>query len=293
MIVIDFNQVAISNLMAELGGRKDIEINLPLIRHMIINTIRGYKQKYGGKYGDVVIACDNQKYWRRDVYPHYKANRKKDRDDSGYDWKSIFDALKTVRTELDMIFPYPVLNVEGAEADDVIATLAEWTQTNDLQEGMFDDPKPFLIVSGDHDFIQLQKYSNVSQYSPKAKKMVKPERRPQDYVIEHIIRGDSGDGVPNVLSDDTCLIEGRRQKPILTKKLEEWIKDPNKMPQDSEFKSYYIRNEMLVDFAKIPQNVKESIINTYVSQPKKDRSQLMNYFMQNRMKQMLEVMGEF
>lgn len=293
MIVIDYNQVAISNLMGELGGRKDIEINLPLIRHMIINTIRGYKQKYSAKYGDLVIACDNRMYWRRNVYPHYKANRKKDRDESGYDWKSIFEALSTVRKELEVFFPYPVLNVEGAEADDIIATLAEWSQENDLQEGMFDDPKPFLIVSGDHDFIQLQRYSNVSQYSPKTKKLVKPERKPQDYVIEHIIRGDSGDGVPNVLSDDTCLVEGRRQKPVLSKKMEEWIKDPASMPQDSQFKANYIRNEQLVDLTKIPQDLKINVINTYVTLPKKDRSQLMNYFMQNRMKQMLEVIGDF
>lgn len=285
MIVIDFNQVAISNLMAELGGRKDIEINLPLIRHMIINTIRGYKQKFGSKYGDLVIACDNRTYWRRSAYEHYKANRRKDREDSGYDWKAIFEALSTVRAELDAFFPYPVLNIEGAEADDVIAALAEWSQAN--------DPTPFLIISGDHDFIQLQKYKNVSQYSTKAKNMLKPERNPEDYVIEHIIRGDPGDGVPNVLSDDTCLVEGRRQKPILTKKLEEWIADPSKMPQDATFKSNYVRNQLLVDMSKIPQNIRESVINTYVNQPKKDRSQLMNYFMQNRMKQMLEVMGEF
>jgi hypothetical protein len=293
MIVIDYNQTAISNLMAEMGGRKDIDINLPLIRHMILNSIRGYKQKFGAKYGDLVIACDNRKYWRRDYFPHYKANRKKDRDASGYDWKAIFEALSTVREELDKIFPYPVINVEGAEADDVIAVLAEWTQTNDLSVGMFEEPKPFLVVSGDHDFIQLQKYSNVSQYSPIHKKMIKPERKPEDYVLEHIIRGDSGDGVPNVLSDDTCLVEGRRQKPVSTKKLEEWVKDRSKLPNDAEFTTRYERNKLLVDLSMIPTSVKYDVINTYVSQPKKDRSQLMNYFMQNKMKQMLEVMGEF
>ena len=293
MIVIDYNQTAISNLMAEMGGRKDIDINLPLIRHMILNSIRGYKQKFGAKYGDLVIACDNRKYWRRDYFSHYKANRKKDRDASGYDWKAIFEALSTVREELDKIFPYPVINVEGAEADDVIAVLAEWTQTNDLSVGMFEEPKPFLVVSGDHDFIQLQKYSNVSQYSPIHKKMIKPERKPEDYVLEHIIRGDSGDGVPNVLSDDTCLVEGRRQKPVSTKKLEEWVKDRSKLPNDAEFTTRYERNKLLVDLSMIPTSVKYDVINTYVSQPKKDRSQLMNYFMQNKMKQMLEVMGEF
>ena len=136
MIVIDFNQVAISNLMVELGGRKDVEINLPLVRHMILNSIRGYKQKFGGTYGDIVIACDNRTYWRRAIFPNYKASRKKDRDASGYDWNSIFEALATVREELDKVFPYPVLNIEGAEADDIVATLAEWTQSNDLSMGI-------------------------------------------------------------------------------------------------------------------------------------------------------------
>jgi hypothetical protein len=279
--------------MAELGGRKDVEINLPLIRHMIINSIRGYKQKFGSKYGELVIACDNRNYWRRGVFPNYKANRKKEREDSGYDWKAIFDALSAVRKELNDYFPYPVISVEGAEADDIIATLAEWTQTNDLTSGMFEEPKPLLIISGDHDFIQLQKYSNVSQFSPIQKKMVKPERKPDDYVIEHIIRGDSGDGVPNVFSDDNCLVEGRRQKPIQTKKLDAWIKDPSTLPTDDAFVKNYERNKLLVDFSMIPMSVKYSIINNFVQQPKKDRSQLMNYFMQNRMKMMLEVISEF
>jgi hypothetical protein len=293
VIVIDYNQVAISNLMVEMGGRKDIEINLPLIRHMIINSVRGYKQKFGAQYGDLVVACDNRHYWRRKVFENYKANRKKDREASGYDWSAIFEALATVREELDKVFPYPVINVEGAEADDVIATLAEWSQTNDLSAGIVEEPKPLLIVSGDHDFIQLQKYSNVKQYSPIHKKMVKPERSPQTYVIEHIIRGDSGDGVPNVLSDDLCLVEGRRQKPIQTKKLEEWIKNPESMPSDDTFKQNYERNKVLVDLDCIPRSVKESIINNFVNQPRKDRSQLMNFFMQHKMKMMLEVISEF
>ena len=278
--------------MAELGGRKDIDINLPLIRHMILNSIRGYKQKFGAKYGNLVIACDGQNYWRRKVFPQYKANRKKDREESGYDWSAIFEALSAVREELNAVFPYPVIRVDGAEADDIIAALAEWSQTNDLS-GMLEEPKPFLIISGDHDFIQLQKYRNVSQFSPIQKKFVKPERSPESYVIEHIIRGDTGDGIPNILSDDNCLVEGRRQKPILTKKLEEWIRDPNTMPPDATFHTNYQRNKALVDFTCIDSEVKASIINTFVSQPQKDRSQLMNYFMKHRMKQMLELISEF
>ncbi|MGA0233901.1 MAG: hypothetical protein ACO3MB_13640 [Saprospiraceae bacterium] len=153
MIVIDYNQIAIATFMAEIGGRKDIEINPDLLRHMVINTIRSYKTKFGNEYGDLVIACDNRHYWRRKVFPFYKAHRKKAREASELDWSAIFDALSMIRNELAEYFPYPVIDVTGAEADDVIGTLAEYSQ---------ESGEPFLIISGDHDFNQLQKWSNVN-----------------------------------------------------------------------------------------------------------------------------------
>jgi hypothetical protein len=293
-IIVDYSQTAISNLMGELGGRKDIEINVSLVRHMIINSIRGYKQKFGKVYGDIVIACDSKTYWRKSTFPYYKVHRKRDRDNSGFDWKAIFETLSLVREELHQFFPYKVLNVEGAEADDIIAVLAEWSQRNDLEYSLFDEePKPFMIISGDHDFIQLQKYPNVKQYSSIKKKLVTPESPPHEYVIEHIIRGDKGDGVPNVLSDDDSIFNNVRQKPISSKKLAEWIKNPASMPQDATFKRNYDRNKSLVDLSQIPENIKADIINTFVSQPIKDRSNLIEYFMKNKMKQMLEVVQEF
>jgi len=296
MIVVDFNQTAISNLMAEIGGRTDVELNVPLLRHMIINSLRGYKQKFGKEFGEMVIACDNMRYWRRTAFPLYKAGRKKAREESGFDWKLIFETLSTIRDELDKIFPYKVVNVDGAEADDVIAVLALWSQTNDLQnitpfsDG---DPKPFLVVSGDHDFIQLQRFKNVKQFSPIQKKYVKPDATAEEYVVEHIIRGDKGDGIPNVLSPDDCLVNGERQKPISKKKLEEWIKNPSSMPTDSDFVKNFERNKQLVDFRSIPVEVSDAIINNFISQPSKNKSLLLNYFVENRMKNMLEVIEEF
>ena len=97
MIVVDYNQTAISNLMAEIGGRTDVELNVPLLRHMIINSFRGYKMKFGKDYGDIVIACDNRTYWRKAFFPNYKASRKKARAESGFDWKLIFDTLGEIR----------------------------------------------------------------------------------------------------------------------------------------------------------------------------------------------------
>ena len=293
MIVVDFNQTAISNLMMELGNRKDIAVQVPLLRHMILNSIRSYKQKFGKEFGELVIACDNQSYWRREYFKYYKAGRKKAREDSGLDWKQIFEALNLIRSELDVFFPYKVINVDGAEADDVIAVLAEWSQANDTSSVLFDEPKPFLVLSGDHDFIQLQKYENVKQFSPVQKKYVKPDISPEKYIFEHIIRGDKGDGVPNVFSADDSIVKGVRQKPVSSKKVDIWYKDPEEMPQDDDFKANYDRNRVLVSFDCIPKGIKESIINSYVEKPTKDKSKLLNFFIEHKMKNMLEVIEEF
>jgi len=291
MIVVDYSQTAISNLMMEIKGRTDVDINVPLVRHMILNSIRGYKQKFYEEYGDIVIACDSRSYWRRGVFAYYKAHRRRDRESSGFDWKSIFETLSLVREELDKFFPYTVMNVEGAEADDVIAVLAEWSQTNDLKETLIDsEPKPFLIISGDHDFYQLQKFSNVKQYNPIQKKMFRSSLTPQEYLFEHIVKGDTGDGIPNVLSSDDSVFAGSRQKPITMKRINTWR---NELPLDDTFQRNFSRNRTLVDFEKIPEGIKDSIINTFVNQPKKDRSQLVNFFMKNRMKQLLECVQEF
>jgi hypothetical protein len=264
--------------MMEIGGRRDVEINLPLIRHMIVNSIRSYKQKFGDKYGDLVIACDNIDYWRRGYFSYYKAHRKRDRESSGFDWKAIFAALATIREELDKFFPYKVINVSGAEADDIIAVLAE------------NVAEPVLIVSADHDFIQLQKFPNVAQYSPIQKKMVKYTGSIEDIIAEHIFKGDPGDGVPNVLSADDSVFAGERQKPITKKRMAEW---KEKLPSNTEFQKNYIRNKTLVDFSMIPIHIKNSILENFHNQPTKDRSNLLNYFIKNKMKQMMECAQEF
>jgi 5'-3' exonuclease len=293
MIIVDYSQTAISNLMAEIGGRTDIDIQVPLLRHMIINSIRGYKQKFGQKYGDLVIACDNMRYWRKESFPFYKAGRKKAREDSGLDWKVIFEALNMIRQELELYFPYTVMDVDGAEADDIIAVLSKWSQSNDTENLLFSEPKPLLIISGDHDFIQLHKYENVKQYSPIQKKFVLSKESPEKYVFEHIIRGDKGDGVPNVLSADDSLVNGVRQKPIASKKIETWYKNPEEMPQDAEFKKNYERNRKLISLDCIPKDIEENIINTFEGKPKKDKSKLLDFFVERKMKNMLEVIEEF
>jgi len=295
MIVIDYNQVAIGAFMAEVRGRTDIDVNLPLLRHMILNTIRSYNKRHRDEFGDTIIACDNRHYWRREIFPYYKAGRKTTREASGMDWSSIFDALNIVREELDEVFPYPVINIDGAEADDVIGTLAEHSQTIGEESVLFGDitPDPFLIVSGDHDFQQLQKYSNVKQWAPAQKKWVKIKQPANEVLLEHIIRGDKGDGIPNMLSPDNAFVDGIRQSPIRKTLIAEWIKKKPEEFVTGDMAAGYIRNSQLVDLTKTPQDIKDAIINSYEAQTNKDKSHLLNYFIKNKMKHMIDVIDEF
>lgn len=293
MIVVDYNQTAISSLMVNLGGRRDVEVNVPLVRHMIINALRSYRKKFGPEFGEMVIACDNRHYWRRQYFPNYKANRKKSRADSGFDWNSIFEALHLIRAELAEHFPYAVIDVDGAEADDVIAVLAEYSQTMNT-DGLIPSAEPFLVLSGDHDFNQLQKWSNVKQYAPVQKKFIKLTETPEAVLMEHIIMGDKGDGVPNILSGDDTFVNGDRQRPIRKDALALWkTQKPEDFINNDEMWRNFQRNRELVDLSRIPEEIKESIIDNYEMQKQGDRSGLLNYFIANRMTQLIELVDEF
>jgi hypothetical protein len=283
MIIIDYNQTFISNFMAETRGRPDVDVNVDLLRHMILNQIRNYRKRFSNEYGEVVIACDNRHYWRRDVYPYYKAARKKARDSSGHDWSSIFDALHMIRSELDEFMPYPVLDIDGAEADDVIGALAEYSQSSKTGV-LFEEAEAVIIISGDHDFQQLQKFPNVAQYSPMKKKMVTLTESPAEVLLEHIITGDKG---------DTFVTEGKRQKPIRKTLLAEWKKMKPEEFINGEMAAGYVRNKQLVDLSMTPQSIKDDVISSYEKQLEKGRSELLNYFIKYRLKNMIEVAEDF
>jgi 5'-3' exonuclease len=236
MIIFDFNQVAISNLMEQIGSSKTA-VDESLVRHMILNTIRTYVKKFKDSHGpEVVIACDNKKYWRRDIFPHYKAGRKKARESSGHDWASIFDCLGKIKQELKDHSPYKVIEVDTCEADDIIAILTmKYSATQKV-----------MILSSDKDFAQLQRFPNVEQYSPILKKHIK-EPLPLLQLKQLIIRGDKGDGIPNILSPDDCFVASMRQKPITEAKIINWM---NQEPKDfctEDMLRNFSRNETLID----------------------------------------------
>ena len=258
-----------------------------LARHMVLNSIRSYKTKFGAKYGEMVICCDDRDYWRKGVFPYYKAHRKQDREKSTIDWSMVFNSLNKIREELKEFFPYRVIQVEHAEADDIIGVLTQrfgvWLNNESSER--------ILILSGDKDFGQLQKFSNVDQFSPITKKNI-TIKDPRRFLREHIMRGDRGDGIPNFLSADDTFINNGRQKPIKTANLTEWATmEPEDFCSEKMLRGYK-RNQTLVDLDFIPSHVTESI-NKHYDDYQIKKGDLLNYFIKHRLKNLMENLNDF
>ena len=281
MIILDLSQVMIANFMASVGNHASEPIDENLFRHMVLNSIRAYRVKFGITFGELVIACDDKKLWRREIFQHYKANRKKAREESDIDWASIFGVLNKVKGEIKEYFPYRVIQTEGAEADDIIGTLVH----------NFDDR--ILILSGDKDFRQLQRYPRVEQFDPVQKKYIL-EPNPEKQLKELIIRGDKGDGVPNVLSPDDCLVNDTRQKKIMSDKLSKWVeKSMEELESDPVIGKGFKRNRELIDLSFTPQNLRDKILDDFKSQANNKRDKIFNYLINNKCKLLVEHVNEF
>lgn len=279
MVLMDYSSIAMSSLMVRIG---DYENDFDMIRHMIFNMIRRYNVEYREKYGEMVLCMDAADSWRRKQHSFYKAGRRKGREKSEHDWEAIFSMLNSVRDELINKSPFTVVRVDGAEADDVIGAICELNS----------NPEPILIISPDKDFVQLQRYPNVSQYSNLQKKFVHPDVDALTDLNEKIMRGDSGDGVPNVLSDDDTFIdESKRQTPLSKKKLAMLNEDPEAL--GTTVARNIIRNRDLIDLTRTPVEMKEEAMRQLAAGPKGSINSLMSVMTKHRMKLLLESLPDF
>ena len=281
MILIDMNQISVASMMMHLHMSKSKEIDESMVRHMILNSLRMYRTRFSSEFGELVLCYDSKHYWRRDYFPQYKSGRRKSREKSDLDWNAIFLCLNKIRDELRDNMPYKFVEIYGAEADDIIGVLcSEYSEE-------------IMIISGDKDFIQLQKFPNVKQYSPITKKTVNGEN-PGAYLKEHIFKGDTSDGVPNVLSPDNTFTDGLRQKPLTKKKIASWMEhDFEDVAPNDEVKRNYQRNRKLIDLTYTPEELSSEIIDTYKEASYGDRSKLLNYFIHKRLRNLTESIGEF
>ena len=278
MIIVDINQIMISNLMVTIH-RDNLELSEDLVRHMVLNSLRGHNKKFRKEYGQMVIACDSGNVWRRQAFPNYKAGRKETREKSEHDWTMIFDILSKVKNEIKEFLPYKVIEVESVEADDIIAVLCRRTN------------EKVLILSGDKDFIQLHN-DRIKQYNPVLNKFVGQGENPSLYIREHILKGDRSDGIPNVLSDDNVFIEGRRQRPLSKKKIEAWCNEIVPTFNEEEQKNYD-RNKTLIDLNCIPREFEDKINREFDTFEVATRDKILGYFINKKLKTLIESIDEF
>ena len=280
MILIDLSQIMVASTMMSMG-KEESEVDIDMVRHMILNSLRMYRSKYHDEYGELVLCCDGRHSWRREHFPQYKAARKSNRDADNRNWTQIFGCLDTIKSELKEFFPYKYLEIDEAEADDIIGVLARQSGSERV-----------MIISGDKDFIQLQTYKNVKQYSPITKKLV-TAKNPYNYLKEHIMRGDSSDGIPNFLSSDNCIVDKIRQKPLSKKKVESWLgESPVDFCTEEQLRNYH-RNMKLIDLQYTPLDIVGKIKQQFNENPKGKRSGLLNFFVEKKLNNLIQDIGEF
>ena len=277
MILVDANQIAISHLMV----RHKIEngINIESVRRSIVRVLARISKKFRNDYGEMVLCYDDKEYWRRQVFPFYKKNRKQERESSKYNWDEVFSVLNIIRDEIKSNFPYRVIQVQGAEADDVIASVV-------IENESREKPEPVLILSADKDFIQLQKYSLVRQYDPIRNNWI-TNTDPIQYLQEHIIKGDRSDGIPNILTCDDAIVTGKPQKKMSKEKITSLASmDPNQFTNFIRLRNWK-RNAELIDFNRIPDTIFNRIISHYSDYEVKETINL-DYFIQNNIQDLIE-----
>lgn len=286
MILIDYSQLQ----MATFHGACNAKGDMNLFRHMMLNSLRSYRAKFSREYGELVLCQDGNgyEYWRKKKFEHYKASRKKAREASTrakkIDWVEAFNIFDAIRDEIKEVFPYKMVRVNRAEGDDVIAVLAR----------EFQKYEKCLIISSDKDFLQLQAFKNINQYCMrKRKKLV--ERNPEQFLHEHIMRGDVSDGIPNFLSDaDTFVTEGKRQNVLSSKRLAEWLKLPAYSFCTKPMLDRYNENKILIDLLEcIPEDLEDEIMNEFETVKTGMRMRIMGYLIKHRMKHLLESLSDF
>lgn len=284
MIIVDFSQIVVANYMVAIKNYRDSgdDYGLPVIRHMALDQIRNINSTYRKEYGKMVIAVDSANSWRKQANPYYKARRNKDRAESTIDWGQLYSYVKAIEEEINEHMPYPLIKVEGAEADDIIGTLARAAVQHQQLS---------LIVSGDTDFIQCQTDNIwIKQWDQIRKKWITHDD-PKKYLFEHVVRGDTGDGVCNILSPVDSLVTGTRQKKIMQTSIDKWwmgdgIKEIMALPR-------FKQNIQMVDLRKTPLEIQQETLRQLNAGGKKDRSKMKQYFIDNNLRKLYSNIGDF
>lgn len=291
-------------------GNPVVSHNEKAHRFVIMERLADILAKYKGKYGpEVVLACDaSGRYWRKDEFKYYKARRKAGRDQfNTIDWPAVFDFKDRILEDMRTFSAFKVVEVPRAEGDDVAAVLA-------LEYG---HAQPILIVSRDKDYTQLMQYGNISIHCPDKNRLLAAPKNPQADLLEHIIRGDTVDDIPNVLSDDNVFVtDGLRQVTMTAKRYQYLVDvpvcswdDPEviqarlapKKPADlsrdidimSKAKANMTRNQNLIDLRMVPDDLRQSILDKYNEPVKRGPRGMFDYFYKYSLTRLMDKVSYF
>lgn len=298
-ILIDLSQVVLGACYAfkdDLSTTKTAEDRtnaINLIRHVILSQLKYYNTKYKQQYGKLIVCCDGRNYWRKKVFPYYKANRKAMRSKVDMDWNLIFETINEVIDDLHNNFLFPVIRVDYAESDDVIATLTKYFQDHEVVEGpMFDAKQEILIVSSDKDFVQLQTFDNVKQISPVTKKFV-DDPNPALYLATKVLKGDKGDGIMNILSEDDAFVANKKCPKMTQKRIDSLLETGYDNCTDPTIKRNWHRNKVLIDFAYIPEKITNRILDEYQKPLQGNKQKIFDYLIKHQCNLLLNDINGF
>lgn len=280
ILIIDINNIAYAMYHVAMKERTKFYnhyTNLDYFQYLVFVKIKNIKLRF--PTAEIVLAVDSES-WRKKYFKYYKARRIIAKVKSKYSFDDMFEIVNETLKDIKNIFPYKVIKTKYAEADDIIGTLINTYGNTDIK---------FVIVSRDKDFMQLQKYNNVKQYDPITNKFVLCDN-PYYYLKSHIIMGDSGDDIPNILSDrDTFMIDNKRQKScgikkvndILDEGLEEFLNSNN------TYRKRYGENQKLIELSidTIPKSIWRRTLNqyrTYKTFDKDVQKNIRSYFKQKK-----------
>lgn len=301
MIVIDYSNVSIAAISTMLdvvrSGQDDVS---NLVRHVVLTNIKSYKKRFSAEYGsEIVIATDTAPYWRLNEFEYYKHNRKKERESSDIPWDLIKKHMAETLTDLKHYFPYKIISVQGAEADDIFAVVAQiiapFNGKNSSLLDTDDAPEKTLMISSDKDISQLLVHPNIRQWSPNKKSYVKLEESTKMYLRRLILTGDSSDGIPNVFSPSDSFFIGKRQSPATEKKMLPLLEAKSMLDAapTSEIRDRIIENTKLIAFNAIPSDIRRKIVEEYNKVPIGTKMSVLKYLASNDMKLMLDDVDEF
>ncbi|MBN2341634.1 MAG: DNA polymerase I [Deltaproteobacteria bacterium] len=152
------------------------------VANMMVSLLKDFEPAY------IAIAMDSKTpTFRKDIYPEYKANRPPPPDDLKVQFPMV--------EELVNAFGFTVLQKDGFEADDIIATAAHAAAAKGLKT---------VVVSGDKDLLQLVSGDAVMLDTMK-KKIWDPAAVTEKWMVPPslvgdllALAGDSSDNIPGV-----------------------------------------------------------------------------------------------